>query len=392
MRWFHRGKKASAWRTRSSSRCRVPAPSGSAPPRSGPSFGNSSRWSWAADSWWEESSPASSAWPKPWSRSKAWGAGQALLDAPEVFGESLQRLADGYVLGGVSVGALLLAWALQDWLRSPTVQEARLAGALVQAGTRAAPEEPTEVAGRLASVLAPDRGLERPVVAAAIWVLAVTLGWAAVVATSDFRRVRSSPPPLSIWPDPTHPVELAADLKLAKGRGGQPIINSLSTLSITPGWVRLGPVVLAESWSQNPQEDWRKGAASRLSETDDSTGSSVLVAAHESMPARTVLEVLGFLSQSSQINTFELLFEHPLGARQAILRAFVGAPPSPVRRVRIGPNGRAFRPGDEAPLAVDSIRKELRDDLRQGRTPAVEVLPTAETSWRQVVAFFGRAR
>jgi hypothetical protein len=234
--------------------------------------------------------------------------GQTELDTPFLL------LRDAFQGSALLFFGLAFLWALAWYLRRPEVREARFVRALLESAARSSPKSAAPVSGRLSELIAPDRGLSRPVTALVFCLVGITAGWLVLYRTADVRAANDREPVFSVWPAKRwKPIEVAAELRLPASRGGSPIGPSPPpSLIIGEEKVMLGGDQLVdlpggrlpEKWEDVSREDVRKKLAQ--------ANGRVVLLAHREIELGGVLDLMRFLFQKHGIQRFELITERTL--------------------------------------------------------------------------------
>lgn len=215
---------------------------------------------------------------------------------------------------------LAAVWSLGWWLRRPEVREARFVRGLLEVATRIRPGTAAPVSGRLATLLAPDRTLRRPMAAAGLWAGAITAAWLILYGTGDVRLANAERPYYRVWPtENPNPLTLSPDLALPTGHAGAPFAErGNATLTLGAMQVLLRGRPIAEI------EEGRLGAgwpppASRIDPETLAPGPEVTVIAHEAVRVSDgMLPVLGWLKSRAEVERFHLVIRRPLEANRAV--------------------------------------------------------------------------
>ena len=244
--------------------------------------------------------------------------GDGLHPAFEALGEAFEGTA-------AIVAALALAWAFRWWLLRPEVREARLIRALIQCAGRSAPGTAAPIGTRLAELIAPDRGLARPILATAMWTAAVTLAWLTLLSAAQFRTPKG-PKPFDVWPTATGRRIEVLNVMLPRGAAGAPMQRSeRPSLTFARHEVIFHNVPLFRLTADGAlPTDWTKTLPSTIESLEDfPTPLEVVVLADRATRLDLVASVLEVLAKRFKVRRYHLIIERDLGVpngkRQASL-------------------------------------------------------------------------
>jgi hypothetical protein len=303
--------------------------------------------------------------------------------------------------GLLLVGLALLS-ALAWWLRRPEVREARFVRALLLLASRLRPGQQLPVGARLAELIAPDRGLGRPIVASVLWVASCTLGWMFLQQTAEVRAANGHQPTFDVWPgEQRRPITPGPDLTLPKAPAGAPLDErSRPTLEIGKESVRLQQVPLAELSSGALPDPWEpefEGQRALLNQY--SRPLEVNLLADENATWATVKTVLSRLVTTLEVQRYYLVVDRRVrfGTKEAHLQGALplqlGHPDrAPALRLVVSPQGVAI--GNEPSINFArpewplTLRERLRREpglIEEDRGPLeLEILPGS--SYRTIVS------
>jgi hypothetical protein len=233
---------------------------------------------------------------------------------------------------------LAFLWALAWYLRRPEVREARFVRALLEAAARSSPKSAAPVSGRLAELIAPDRGLGRPITALVICLGGITAGWLVLHQTADVRAANDREPVFRVWPlRRSRLLAIAPELQLPHARAGAPVPEPPPpSLMITPEKVTLGggkPLVdlpggeLPEGWEPalTPEE---------MKKLLDPAGGRLVLLAHGELSLDVVLELMELFHAKHRIERFDLILERWLDTGEPGGRVLQASMPLLIRSER----------------------------------------------------------
>lgn len=348
----------------------------------------------------------------------AWTAAQGIADTAELTRRAhkaaayvewqtrlegpFSALRESFRGSGLLLVGLALLTALSWWLRRPEVREARFVRALLLLATRLKPGQTLPVGARLAEVIAPDRGLARPMTASLVWVAATTLGWVFLQQTAEVRASNGHQPTFDVWPSgQRRPITPAPDLSLPRLPGGAPLDSRLRpTLEIGRESVRLQQVPLAELTQGALPDPWEVDLAAQvplLKTYPRPLEANLLVDEGASWP--TVKLVMARLVAGLEVQRFQLVVERRVrfGTREELMQAALPielAHPTQAPSLRLTIAPQRVVVGNEAGLGLDrsdwpqALRDRLRREpalLEESRGP-IEVEVAPGTTWRTLVA------
>jgi hypothetical protein len=226
--------------------------------------------------------------------------GQAQLEGP------FETLHGVFSLAAWLVAGLAIAWALHWWLLRPEIREARFVRALLEAATRLRPGTAAPVSARLSELIAPDRGLGRPITAAVMWFVAVSLGWMILWGTAPVRAANTSEAVFDVWPD-TESIG-ASNLVLPSARAGQPLDGeSRPTIQIDADAVRVSELTYAYLDGGTLPPDWKAKARDLGGTLGEYKELELRLLAHRGTLMETVYPVLHELGNRYGAKRFHLI-------------------------------------------------------------------------------------
>lgn len=287
--------------------------------------------------------------------------GPALLDGP------FAAIAAGFGDTALLLATLALVWSLSWWLRRPQVREALLVDALLRVATQIRPGIAAPVGGRLAALVAPERGLARPVAATALWVGAVTFGWAILYVTADVRADNQSEAQYAVWPVETRaPINLGEDLTPPDSRGGRPFEDrGAPTVTVGPMQVVFQGQPLAQLDAGRLATEL--GAPDTTLKERLATAAEVTVIVQRDVDAKAgLLPVLRWLHAKGDVRTFHLLVRRDIegGAAQADLPIEIVDEAEVDLTLRVEP-GDVIAGAARIPRARPGWRRELATAIRR---------------------------
>ena len=259
------------------------------------------------------------------------------LGASDQLHPAFESLGAAFVESAFIVAALALAWAVRWWLSRPEVREARLVRALVQCAGRLRPGANAPVGTRLAELLAPERGMSRPVLAGLLCIIAVTTGWLLLLGGIELHLDAKQAQTFNVWPQGTERrIESQNKVTLPRSDAGSPIVGSdRPSLTFAPSAVLFHNTTLATladgelTWLEQPPDLERELA-------DFPRPLEVTVLGHHRTPIAPVAEVMKTLAQRYQVQLYHLIVERGVGIDGAH-RLQASLPVEP----RISPDARA---------------------------------------------------
>lgn len=288
---------------------------------------------------------------------------------------------------------LAFLWALGWYLRRPEVREARFVRAILETAARTSSGAPAPVAGRLAELVAPDRGLQRPVTAMLICLTGITAGWLVLYQTADVRAANWREPVFDVWPGNARPVQVRAEISLPIYRAGAPLGEGLPpSLIIGTRGASLQGIPLAELVDRTLPEGWRADVPG-LGRTLEAASGRVMVVGHRETPVSVFFDLLDFLAAEHGIAGADLLLERTVrtgapGGRvvQATLPLEIQASDRPADLVvEMADRGIRIRPSEELlPYEAGGWQRALQRAVRDRPTllrtrdrAVVEVVPAS---------------
>ncbi|MEQ9501129.1 MAG: hypothetical protein RIT81_29950 [Deltaproteobacteria bacterium] len=231
------------------------------------------------------------------------------------------------------VAGLALWWALRWWLLRPEVREARFIRALLECAARLRPGVGAPVSARLCELVAPDRGIQRPVVATVLWFLAITAGWSILYATGSMRTQNASQTVYDVWPKTTL-IGTTEALELPAHAGGRPLPTAPQpSLFIDAESVRLGPQLLVQLDADGYlPERWMESAPDVSRTTKGYEVLEPLVIATNTTRVETLLDTLEAFGGRYRVGRYHLVARRSFVLRggdkrvQSTLPSRVGTP------------------------------------------------------------------
>ncbi len=262
---------------------------------------------------------------------------------------------------------LAFLWALAWYLRRPEVREARFIRTLLEAGARASPRSPAPASGRLSELIAPDRGLGRPITALVVCLCGITAGWLVLYETADVRAANDREPVFDVWPAKrARMLQTTAELSLPRSRAGAPLGDQPPpSLVIGPDNAFLGGSDLLVGFADGRlPENW-KAEVPDVTKILATSGGRVVVSAHRELPLELVLQLMQYLQAKYDVDRFDLIVERTL--------------------LNGEPGGKPLQA--MIPLELDSDRTAaLRIEILDGGIrvpPETEVRPFEESDWAE---------
>ncbi len=281
--------------------------------------------------------------------------------------------------------ALAVAWALRWWLLRPEVREARLTRALIECAGRMKPGASAPVSTRLAELIAPDRGLARPVLATAMWTVAVTVGWLALIGGAQIRIASQRPRPFAVWPpESARRIEIYHGVVLPRAHAGAPLVRTeRPSLTFGPSEVFFHNVSMMRLVDGRTPANWAESAPELArSLADFPRPLEVTVLAHRSVKLDVVVPVLRRLAARYDIAKYHLILERDVGTPdggrlQSVLPLEVRSErESTLLKMHIEATGVQISPtGAFVPFESKDWRTDLRDEIRA--SPALRESPQA---------------
>jgi hypothetical protein len=303
-----------------------------------------------------------------WNEAKGLDRSVVYLKSQVDFERPLMLLRDAFHASALLFFGLAFLWALAWYLRRPEVREARFVRALLEAAARASPKSPAPVAGRLSELIAPDRGLSRPVTALAICFSGITAGWMVLYRTADVRAANDQEPVFDVWPGKNpRPVGLTEGVSLPVVRGGGPVQEKpIPSLMLSADKVTFGGDELFQMEQGRMPPDWQaqmtEGLGTKLG------GGIVLLLAHKDLSMTVVMDVIGYLRQVHKVQRFDLIVERgvsrgPRGRIQAALQLDLGTQRTNALQIVIHQEGLGVSPSLDLrndPTWRDRLREAVR--------------------------------
>lgn len=288
---------------------------------------------------------------------------------------------------------LAFLWALTWYLRRPEVREARFIRAMLEAAAKASPGTAAPVAGRLAELIAPDRGLNRPITAMVVCLVGITAGWFVLYQTADVRAANDREPVFDVWPGNARPVQVRAEISLPIYRAGAPLAEGLPpSLIIGTRSASIQGIPMAELVERELREGWRQEVPS-LRRTLEQARGRVMVIGHRETPVSVLLDLLDFVAAEYAITDADLLLERTVKTGAPGGRAVQAALPLEIRSsdrpaalrlemadagIRILPSAKLLPyEGSAWRGALQRAVRERPELLRNERRAVVEVVPVS---------------
>lgn len=329
--------------------------------------------------------------------------GQSQLEAP------FEVLHDVFWSAAWLVAGLAIVWALRWWLLRPEIREARFVRALLETATRLRPGTAAPVSARLSELIAPDRGLGRPITASVMWFLAVTLGWLMLYGTATVRAANTSEAIFDVWPE-SRPISKPVSLLLPSQRAGGPIkALTQPSILIDQRKVLVPPIEIAELDDDGVlASDWASRASDLSAKLQPYKPLEPFVLAHRATLMQTVLSVLHEMSGRYGAKRFHLILArtfalpgHNGGKRiQADLPLMLGhAEITPSLQIRVTDRSveiveKGFKAPFSDPLWASRLRAAVRErtDLFTGEVRApIEVRTSPRITYERFVEVIGAA-
>jgi hypothetical protein len=175
---------------------------------------------------------------------------------------------------------------------------------------RLRPQANIAAGARLAELLAPDRGLSRPVVASLIWVFAITFGFLFLQRTAEVRAANGHQTTFNVWPEAAKKsITSRPDVTLPKEPAGTPFDQRpRPTLEIgreTIAFQQSGVAELIDGMLPDPWEPSLTGQAELLSQYPKPLEANVL--ADEGTSWITAKTVMARLSTQLGVSRWHLV-------------------------------------------------------------------------------------
>lgn len=272
------------------------------------------------------------------------------------------------------VAGLAAWWALRWWLLRPEIREARFIRALLECASRLRPGVAAPVSARLCELVAPDRGLQRPIVATALWFVAVTAGWGILYGTATVRAANNSATVFDVWPK-TNAIGTTEALVLPRHRAGRPLpTRPQPSLFVESRQVRFGQQTIAELSEGALPSTWAAEAPNLQPTVRSYDPLEPLVLAHRATVMRTLLDVLREIARRHAVKRYHLIVERTVGLPgvaggkkiQADIPIALGeAEVGPALTIKIEDTGvKIAEEGLELPFSEPDWANRLRDFVR----------------------------
>jgi hypothetical protein len=305
-----------------------------------------------------------------WNESKGLDRSLVYLRSQTEFSEPFMLLRDAFQASALLFFGLAFLWALAWYLRRPEVREARFVRALLEAAARASPKSAAPVSGRLSELIAPDRGLTRPITALAICFAGITAGWMVLYQTADVRAANDREPVFHVWPAKNpRPVAMSESVQLPVARAGSPMSQKAApSLVIGPDKVTLSSNELLELEKGRLPDDWQSQVSEDLG-TKLVEGRVVLLA-HKDLPLGLVLELITYLQAVHDVERFDLIVERALvrgGSEdrlQAAIQLELGSDKVSALQLVIGADRLRVLPSTELRYDSPDWRERLHEIVR----------------------------
>ena len=243
---------------------------------------------------------------------RAQSARTRYLNGSDGLHPSFVELGQAFEGTALVLAALVLVWAFRWWVLRPEVREARLVKTLIECAGRLRPGARAPVSTRLAELIAPEKGITRPTIAAALWLGAVTIGWLALIGAANLRAQNLRPKPFNVWPTGTErPIEPYHNVILPRGDAGAPIAKSQRpSLTVAPDAVVFHNTSLLNLVDGRLPQGWLEASPPMdKSLADFPRPLEVTVLGHRDARLETLVAVLRGLSERYQVARYHLIIE-----------------------------------------------------------------------------------
>jgi hypothetical protein len=336
---------------------------------------------------------------KTMDRSLVYLSGQTELEAP------FAALRDGFQASALLFFGLAFVWAFAWHQRRPEVREARFVRALLEASAKLRPGMSAPAAGRLSELLAPDRGLGRPISALIVCLIGITIGWQVLYRTAEVRAANIREPVFDVWPAPkTRPVEIGVGISLPVFRAGTPIVVIPPSLAVSPSAVTIGGETIAELEDRQLPEGWEDEVRNLSATIRDHR---VMLVGDREISIGVVLDVLAFLRDKYEVTSCDLLIERNVRGTEAggrVLQASLPLELGPAdekgalsiameeRGVRILPSGTSLPyAGDRWQAALQAAVRANPTLLQSEGRAAIDIIPDEGAAYERLVEILASA-
>ena len=326
---------------------------------------------------------------RAWNGTMGMQRAQVYLSSQRDLEGPFAELRDSFQGSAVLFFGLAFVWALSWYLRRPAAREARFVRAILEAVSKAKPGTTAPVGGRLAELIAPDRGLGRPVTAMMLCVSGITAGWLVLYQMAEVRAANDLDPVYDVWPDNRRsPAKPPAGLELPRGKAGAWLEELPPSVTISLSDVNLAGGPLTRIVDGGLPEEWQSQVPSGLSVAG--ANGRLLVLADNDIRLTVLLELFEFIGVTFDIHTFELLIRRSILDRPA--QSFFPVELAPSRReaavtielfergLRIPPDPRIHH--YDGRLWPESVRNAVRSQtglIEGAANQVVEIVASSES-------------